>query len=126
MSKEDKETAVVEEAEAEVDHQAELSAVIKKVISSACKRPGGLRLPIGMRTSEKGHKQVSEEMAFGPGSLQDVVVRADFTFVLVLSGARYWLQSRSSNCSVVQQIRSYTRNPRAFAFPPGVAFSTSQ
>lgn len=120
MSKEDKETVEVEAVE--VDYQIELSAVIKNVISAACKRPGGLVLPIGMR----GHRQVSEVKTFGPGSLENVIVRTDFSFTLVLSGARYWLQTKSANCSAIQQIRSYQSCPEAFEFPPGGAFSTSQ
>ena len=124
MAKEDKETVGVEAVE--VDHQAEMAKTIKEVINGACQRTGGLRIFIGMRTDATGHRQVSEEKTFGPNSLEDVIVRADFTFVLVMKGSRYWLQARNANCLAIQQIRSCIASPNVFDFPPGMAFSTSQ
>jgi hypothetical protein len=102
-------------------YQEELRSAIKKVVAGACRKKDGLVLPVGMR----GHEEVNETLCFKAGSLEDVIVRSDFTFVLVLQGKRYWLQSRESNCAAILQIRNYVGAPKDFNFPPGISFNTS-
>jgi hypothetical protein len=117
MAKEEQDTDV---AEAPRDHQSELSALIQSVIAAATEQEGGLKLPVGLR----GHRRVSEDLVFGPGSLEKVTVGVDFTFVLVLNGTRYWLQSKQENCAVLLLIRSHAGGPLTkFEFAEGTSFA---
>lgn len=117
MSKQQEEVSVGSSS----DPQQELAAHIKKVLAGACDQREGLILPVGMRR----HRQVNEYITFNRGALSDVIVKSDFSFVLVLNGERYHAQSKASNCAAIMHIRGYVKASGRFEFPSGVSFATN-
>lgn len=97
---------------------SDMVETIKRVLGQACLQPGGLKMSVNQR----GGKPATEDLIFGPKAVQDVVLRADCTVVLILDGRRYWLSSKTSNCLVVQAMLAAEGD---FQFPEGTKFSGS-
>lgn len=110
------------EQEQEEDGQRKWQNMIKTVIGMACEQPGGLSLPVGMRAQ----RRTDEILVFGPGSLTEVKVLPDMMFILIMKGARYWLQSKESNRAVLMDIQDYANSPvEPFEFRVGISFSAT-
>ncbi len=90
-------------------------ALIAARVNATCEENGGLK----MHVSTRGGKPVNEDLVFGPGSLQRLELRSDFTLVMTFNGANYWVQDRRRNLALVQGLLA----DGAVRFPPELSFS---
>lgn len=90
-------------------------AQIATSVNAGCKLAGGLRMHVGTRAG----KPANEDLVFGPGDLEKVELRGDFTLVLTFRGSNYWVQDKGLNIALVQRLLA----GGAVCFPPELSFS---
>jgi len=90
-------------------------ALIAACVNATCEEDGGLRMHVGTRAG----KPANEDLVFGPGDLEKVELRGDFTLVLTFRGANYWVQDKGRNMALVQRLLA----GGVAHFPPELSFS---